>query len=448
MNVYFNKVVLLLILLCFFHTLISSAQENEKPAEIYENDPTIIDSTYKEIKSNTIQNSSNNESPSSIAGELNQSEITQRNILLKYGYLERLLKPWVLATEKLKEKTGLEIGTSYSLLYQHSSKAISDQNENNAASGVLEFFGHWNLFNSEERKHPGFLGFKIKWAHTIFSDIPPTQLNDQIGSLWQTTSTFNRQSISLDQIWWQQAFYDEKIVFRIGKVDQSDFVDFYMYSSSKRYFLNEAFSQNPTIPFPETGLLGFVKIIPNDIFYILFSLGDLNATGDNLDFKSFFTKRDYFETVEFNLSPLAEKLGYGGNYHITLWHSDEIESEDIPSSNGFNINLSKQFYDKYGAFIRYGYSDGKFTEVKQLLSLGFGISGPLNNTGDFFGMAFAWGDPVQDSLRSQYVFETLYRVQLTPIAQLTPDIQLIVNPTNNPNEDFLAVFGIRLIISL
>ena len=99
----------------------------------------------------------------------------------------------------------------------------------------------------------------------------------RLGSLWQTTSTFNRQSISLDQIWWQQSFYDEKIVFRIGKVDLSDFVDFYMYSSAKRYFLNEAFSQNPTIPFPETGLLGYVKVIPNDIFYVLFSLGDLKT---------------------------------------------------------------------------------------------------------------------------------------------------------------------------
>ena len=448
MILHFNKFVLLLMFVCLFPPFLLFAQENESPADIQGDDSTVIDSVYRETDSDNIQTPENSESPNSIAGELKQSEITQRNILLKYGYVERLLRPWVFFTEKLKERTGLDIGTSYSILYQHSSKALSPQNENDAASGVLEFFGHWNLFNSEERKHPGFLGFKIKWAHTIFSDIPPTRLNEQIGSLWQTTSTFNSQSISLDQIWWQQSLYDEKIVFRIGKVDLSDFVDFYMYSSAKRYFLNEAFSQNPTIPFPETGLLGYVKVNPNDLFYVLFSLGDLNATGDNLDFKSFFTKRDYFETVEFNFSPLAQKLGYGGNYHITLWHSDEIESEDIPSSKGFNINLSKQFQDKYGAFIRYGYSDGKFTEVQQLLSLGFGISGPLNNPGDFFGIAFAWGQPVEDSLRSQFVVETLYRIQLTPIAQLTPDLQLIVNPTDNPNEDFLAVFGIRLIISL
>jgi len=58
------------------------------------------------------------------------------------------------------------------------------------------------------------------------------------------------------------------------------------------------------------------------------------------------------------------------------------------------------------------------------------------------------GEPVDNSLRTQFVFETLYRIQVSPIAQITPDIQLIINPSNNPNEDFLAVLGARLIISL
>ena len=234
----------------------------------------------------------------------------------------------------------------------------------------------------------------------------------------------------------------------MGKVDQSDFVDFYMYSSARRFFLNEAFSQNPTIPFPETGLLGFIRLRPSDVFYILFSLGDLNADGDEIDVKSFFKDRDYFKTLELNFSPLAKKLGYEGNYHIVYWHSDEIENENKPSSNGFNINLSRTFYDKYGAFIRYGFSDGEFTEVKQLLSFGLGISDPFTYSGDFFGIAFAWGEPVADSLESQFVLETLYRIQISPIAQLSPDIQLIFNPSNDPDENFLAVLGIRLVVSL
>jgi len=488
MRVNFIKIVFTLIFLYCFSAIYLYAEESEKRGVVDEIDSTVIDSKTKESSSNQDQNSNQHESPSSISGELQESsdirenilsdskkkasspnqdqssnqrespnsisgELQQssdirRNILFQYGYFERLLKPWVFLTGRLKKDLGLEVGTSYSVLYQHSSKTISAQNENDAASGVLEFFGHWNIFHSEDKKNPGFLGFKIKWSHTLFSEIPPTELNSEIGALWQTTSTFNKQTLSLDQIWWQQSLFNEKVTFRLGKVDQSDFVDFYMYSSAKRFFLNEAFSKNPTIPFPDPGFLGFITVKPNDIFYILFSLGDLRAEAGKISIKSFFKDRDYFKTLELNFAPLAKKIGYDGNYHIVFWHSDKIEDEGKPSSQGFNINISRTFADKFGAFIRYGYSDGQFTEVKQLLSLGFGISGPLNNPGDFFGVAFAMGEPVDNSLRTQFVFETLYRIQVTPIAQITPDIQLIINPSNNPNEDFLAVLGMRLIVSL
>jgi len=424
----------------------SISGELQQSGESREN--ILSDSDDEAPSANQDQPSYQRESPNSISGELQESSDIRRNILFQYGYFERLLKPWVFLTGRLKKDLGLDVGTSYSVLYQYSTKTITQQNENDAASGVLEFFGKWNVFHSNEGKDPGYLGFKIKWSHKIFSDIPPTELDNEIGSLWQTTSTFNNQPFSLDQIWWQQSLFNEKVTFRIGKVDQSDFVDFYMYSSSKRFFLNEAFSQNPTIPFPDPGFLGFIKVKPNDIFYVIASLGNLRVDAGDFNVKSFFKDRDYFTTLELNFAPLAKKLGYEGNYHIVFWHSDEIEEEDKPSSQGFNINLSKKFDDKYGAFLRYGYSDGKFTDVKQLLSLGFGVSGPLNNPGDFFGLAFAMGEPVDNSLRTQYIFETLYRIQITPIMQFTPDLQLIINPTNNPKENHLAVLGARFIISL
>ena len=452
MRVIFFKVVAL-IFLCLLSVQNISAEENEKSNLTDEVDSSVIgteqiDQSSRQVEESKQNVSTQNVAPDSIAGQLKKSDDVRRNILFKYGYVEKLLRPWVFLTDRLERDTGLDVGTTYSVLYQYSSKTITAQNENDAASGVLEFFGHWNVFHSKDKKHPGYLGFKIKWAHTLFTDIPPTDLDGQIGSLWQTTSTFNKQSISLDQIWWHQSLFDKKIEFQIGKVDQSDFVDFYMYSSARRFFLNEAFSRNPTIPFPETGLLGFIKLKPTNVFYLLFSLGDLNADGDQINIKSFFKDRDYFKTIEINFSPLSEKLGYVGNYHIVFWHSDEIEDQNKPSSKGFNINLSRTFYKKYGAFIRYGFSDGEFTEVKQLLSLGIGISDLFKFSGDFFGVAFALGEPVDDSLRTQYVFETQYRIQISPIVQLTPDIQLIFNPTNNPDENFLAVLGIRFVISL
>ena len=42
------------------------------------------------------------------------------------------------------------------------------------------------------------------------------------------------------------------------------------------------------------------------------------------------------------------------------------------------------------------------------------------------------------------MFEAFYRVQLTPATQLTPDLQIIFNPVDNPEENAIAVGGIRL----
>ena len=59
-------------------------------------------------------------------------------------------------------------------------------------------------------------------------------------------------------------------------------------------------------------------------------------------------------------------------------------------------------------------------------------------------LGLAWGHPQDSTLRDQYVAEAFYRMYLTPQIHLTPDFQLIINPSLNPDEDVVAVFGLRL----
>ena len=59
------------------------------------------------------------------------------------------------------------------------------------------------------------------------------------------------------------------------------------------------------------------------------------------------------------------------------------------------------------------------------------------------GFAFAWGRPSVGRLRDQYVTELFFRLQVTLEFQLTPDLQFIVFPSQNPRDDFIAVFGMR-----
>jgi porin len=46
-------------------------------------------------------------------------------------------------------------------------------------------------------------------------------------------------------------------------------------------------------------------------------------------------------------------------------------------------------------------------------------------------------------LWTQYVLESFYRIQLYSILQVTPDIQFIINPSINPEQDLIVACGIR-----
>ena len=63
-----------------------------------------------------------------------------------------------------------------------------------------------------------------------------------------------------------------------------------------------------------------------------------------------------------------------------------------------------------------------------------------------------WGEPNEDSLGQdlddQYTFEVYYRLQLTEQLALTPDIQYLVDPAQNPDEDKLWIFGLRARLAL
>ena len=63
------------------------------------------------------------------------------------------------------------------------------------------------------------------------------------------------------------------------------------------------------------------------------------------------------------------------------------------------------------------------------------------------GIGFNWGRPSEETygpgLRDQLTAEIYYRLMLFQYLTITPDMQLIVNPALNPDEDQIWVFGLR-----
>ena len=67
----------------------------------------------------------------------------------------------------------------------------------------------------------------------------------------------------------------------------------------------------------------------------------------------------------------------------------------------------------------------------------------MSKSSNLLGVDIGWGKPHDGSLGDQYTAEVFYRFQLAQNLAVTPDIQFLINPANNPNNDFITVFGIR-----
>ena len=63
------------------------------------------------------------------------------------------------------------------------------------------------------------------------------------------------------------------------------------------------------------------------------------------------------------------------------------------------------------------------------------------------GVGLNWSRPAEGvfgpELDDQYTAEIYYRFQLLRILTITPDMQFILNPALNPDEDLITVWGLR-----
>jgi hypothetical protein len=424
----------------------SIVENKELPDEV----ETAIKSTLEKKEETPLSSSVEN-----VTNQLDKITTDRDKAIIKSYIKEKdpLLRAWNILTAKLDSKLGLKLGLAYTSLYQY---ATDTRGTKDAASGDLDIFGTWSLWNSEgnhpgifgtwslwnsEGNHPGSLGFHAEYRPR-YSSITPAKLSIKTGSLLRTIQAFNREEFSLVEIWWEQHILKDIIAFRIGKLDIEDYFNNYKFNSSSYYFFNTAFSSSPAIAFPQSGGGLAMLYQPSKKCYVMAGISDTNGKKTSLDNTFFFTASKFFAAVEFGVKPKFNQFGEG-TYSLTLWHREERDEDDLPSDEGFAISLQQEITDKITPFVRYSCSDGDATKIQQLLSAGVGFNDIFGREDDVAGIGLAWGAPANKSLHDQYTMETFYRFQVKKHLQITPGIQLIANPSNDPDSDFKAVFQIR-----
>ena len=377
------------------------------------------------------------ESPSDVEGEL-QTVTPQTGALVDWGIEELFPQSWTDWRQEMKDRYGFEFGFAYTALFQ---QASGGPGRRNAAGGDVDLFGTWRLIGTAD-DNPGKLVWAADNRHALFTELTPAELGPEIGTLFDTSDGFNERDFALRQLFWEQHLFNEKLVLSAGKVDPGNYYNGNRASNDNLLALNKSLSANPARFFPEEGIGANAKLFPRDDYFLSFGVHDAGAKGTETGLNT-VGNGDFLYAGEFGFTPrLNGELE--GFYRFAAWYNDPVDYTGKDSAWGIGVSIGQFITPTAAIAVRYGWQSADDVEVEQVFSAQYlaYVGGPRPK--DVWGVGAGWGKPSDGDLDDEFVGETFYRLQLTRNMQITPDVQVIVNPSNAPDDDVLAVFGIRL----
>jgi carbohydrate-selective porin OprB len=254
----------------------------------------------------------------------------------------------------------------------------------------------------------------------------------------------------------------------IGKIDFTGVFDASAYADDETsQFLNGAFVDNPTIPFPEYSLGAVLSCNPTESWYIMAGAADAQADGRETGFRTTFGGEDYFLYIlETGITPELDLAGrvLQGAYRAGLWndpqpkgHSDATKKyrDDV----GFYIscdqmltkeNAEPQDNQGLGTFFRYGYANSRKNDIYCFWSVGFQYQGLVEGRDeDVLGIGFAQGI-FSNKASATYTedcenaLELYYNALVRRQVSISPSIQYITNPGGDNVVSDAVVLGLRV----
>ena len=362
----------------------------------------------------------------------------------------RVYEPWFEWKKGLREKHGLSFSIDYSMAWLGASDSPAGA-EDQASSGMVRFFGSWDLVGRESGSTGAFV-WKVEHRHR-YATIPASAFGFNLGYAGLVEPPFSDQGLRWTNLYWRQRWNEGRVAALVGFLDPTDYVDVYALASPWTGFLNFAFSTGTTtIPVPNDAALGLgLGGMLTDKVFLIGSLVDRNAdpTDPFEGFDTFFEDNEYFKTVEIGWTPSQDRI-YLDNAHLTFWHADERKEAGEAKGWGLNVSFTRYLGKKWMPFIRAGYAKDGGALMQKSASVGLGYQ-PVPKS-DVLGVGFNWGEPNENTfgsgLRDQYTADVYYRWQLTPRFAITPDLQLLVNPALDTSLDRTWAFALRARLAL
>ena len=350
-----------------------------------------------------------------------------------------------------------DIGFRYSLQQTATFVTMSDVMQGDQSLGfyTLKFASKWTVFTADGGGTAGWISSQVN-AQTGLGPAGDRQdARTNLGTTADPTSLWSsHEGWRVPELAWQQSFCDGKCVLLAGIINQANYLDDSSYASTARgQFLNSALVNSDVLPLPSYNFGLNLQWQPVDEWYVLIGPSMGRASAGERPWTDFSSS---YWSLEGEIGYAPKNLaGLGpGIYRIQPF----IAESDGWTQGGLCFNLQQQLGQDspFGWFGRFGFGGSRVTDdAKTQIGTGVVFQGPFNHlllgrfSNDFLGVGFVWSQPSATTKtiihENEYVLETTYTLQLTPLTNLQPDLQIVWDPTFN-SANSAVVFQLQAVL--
>jgi len=347
-----------------------------------------------------------------------------------------------------------DVGLRYSLRQTATFVSLSDAMSGSDELGfyTLDLAGKWTVFDSG--KTAGAVTFQVEEQSGLGGAGAHQNAGSNVGTTANPTGIYSSHNgWRVPELGWQQSLADGTVVLVAGMISQGNYFDSNSYAGNGRagQFLNKALIDTMVVPLPNYNFGGNIEWQPSKTWYAMAGAEAGNANAGTLPWKA-AEINPWTAQAEFGFTP-ADVAGLGrGVYRLQPFIAESGGWTQGGLGFNFQQKLGKQ--SPFGWFGRYGFAGSHVAAgAKEQIGTGFVCRGPFEHllfertSNDYLGIGFVWSQPAAISKtvfhENEYVLETTYAMQLTPTTKLQPDLQVVWNPTFNPDGS-AVVFQMQL----
>ncbi len=284
-------------------------------------------------------------------------------------------------------------------------------------------------------------------------------LGTQVGTDITLDSNFTSHlGTRLVRLRYEQGVLDNHVMFSVGKINPNDYVLNNPFAGDEAtQFLASIFDGSDAA---QSGFQGYLLgsallVVPFEGVYANFvatapSTGATNGFGADLLGTGLWWFGGEVGIVTNFLGDKDAPGRYSFGFNTTNCSYESTDLATSSSGDGFWLMATEYFTPDIGAWAQFTYCDPDVALYKSEFTMGVSVENCFDRKRDGFGAAFGFTTNPEGGLGVQTVSEIYYRIQLTDSLQLTPDIQVITNPTNpsagTSDGGTVFVFGIRAMV--